>query len=219
MTAWRDQRHETAQHAGCRIPVYHRKMSTLKNSAREIQVSRLIRMLFLCAAVTPTGTPAAEHAVCHEAGNFRIVVKATGSVGHDFIVKKIRPDQVTSPCNFHIEPEDMEIRNENAEHFLALEGSLLILDSGTAPGPRGLILWDIEKGIKVYSGSYSGPYRIERNGMYFWLHSGDATDANCAQAVRWREQGLGAAIETEVWLGFADYRLVQGTAKRCVARQ
>ena len=176
-------------------------------------------IVLLPLAALPFSAAATEPATCHDGVHYRVIAKPAESAGQHFIARKKVPGDDGKPCLYSANPGDFEIRNKNAEHFLALEGSLLILDSGTAPDPRDLILWDVEKRIKVYSGTYSGPYRIESNGIYFWQQSGEATDANCAQAAGWREQGLGAAIETEVWLGFVDFRIVRGAATRCTARQ
>ena len=52
-------------------------------------------------------------------------------------------------CEYVAKPDDLEIRNEWAEYFLGLQGDLLILDSGTGPDPRGLIIWDLKKQKKV----------------------------------------------------------------------
>jgi hypothetical protein len=179
----------------------------------------VIPIVLLPFAALPFSAAATGSATCHDGEQYRVIAKPAESAGHHFITRKKMPGDDGKPCLYSVEPGDFEIRNKNAAHFLALAGSLLILDRGTAPEPRDLILWDVEKRIKVYSGTYSGPYRIESNGIYFWQQSGEATDANCAQAARWREQGLGAAIETEVWLGFVDFRIVRGAATRCTARQ
>jgi len=176
-------------------------------------------LLLLSVAVLPPVAAATDKATCHDGDRYRVVSKPAESAGQHLIArKKVRGDEI-KPCLYSAQEGDFEIRNEDADYFLALRGSLLILDRGTAPEPRVLILWDIEKRMKVYSGTYSPPLRIADDGMHFWQQSGNATDANCAQAARWREQGLGAAIEREVWLGFADYRIVPGMATRCMARQ
>ncbi len=181
---------------------------------------RPVRFLavFLLAAL-PLAATAATKTVCQDGGRYRVVSKPTDSVGTDFLVKYTGRGRSIPPCKYVVRPGDFEIRNESAEYFLGLEGPLLILDSGTAPEPRGLIIWDLEKRQKVYTGTYSPPYDIDRDGIAFWMPSGEATDANCPQAAGWRAQGLGAALETQVRLGFSDLKVVPGTATRCSARQ
>ena len=174
---------------------------------------------FLLFAILPTMASAADSTVCHDEGRYRVVARPTGSVGTDFLVKYTGHGRNDSPCLYAALSGDFEIRNENAEYLLALQPPLLILDSGTAPEPRGLIVWDLDQRRKVYSGSYSPPYSIDREGMRFWIQSGPGTDADCPQAAEWRAKGLGTAVETEVRLVFADYRVVQSEAIRCSARQ
>jgi len=162
---------------------------------------------------------AASRPVCHDEGRYRVIARSTDSVGTDFLVKQLGRGRSIPPCKYLVRDGDLEIRNETAEYFLGLQDSLLILDSGTAPEPRGLVIWDLQKRQKVFTGSYAKPVGIDESGITFWQQSGEATDANCPQAAGWRAQGLGAALETEVRLGFDDMKVVPGTATRCSARQ
>lgn len=162
---------------------------------------------------------AATRPECHDEGRFRVIAKPTESVGTDFLVKQLGRGRSIPPCKYLVREGDFEIRNENAEYFLGMAGSFLVLDSGTAPEPRGLVIWDLQKRQKVFTGSYSKPVSIDESGITFWQPGGEATDANCPQAAGWRAQGLGAALETEVRLGFADMKPVAGAATRCAARQ
>lgn len=174
-------------------------------------------LVLLCAIAS--GAHADGETVCHDGNGYRVVAKRVEPLGSDFLIRKTDYDAGTLPCVYEVKPGDFEIRNEQAEYFLALLDSHLILDSGTAPEPRGLIVWDLDTRRKVYSGSYSPPYSIDRDGIRFWVGSGAASDANCPQAAGWREQGLGAALEAEVRLDFSDYQVVRGTGTRCSARQ
>ena len=178
---------------------------------------RLVSCLLLSAL--PLVASAAGRAVCHDEGRFRVIAKPAESVGTDFLVKQLGRGRSIPPCKYLVREGDLEIRNENAEYFLGLTESFLVLDSGTAPEPRGLVIWDLQKRQKVFTGSYSKPVSIDATGITFWQPGGDATDANCPQAAGWRAQGLGAALETEVRLGFADMKPVAGAATRCAARQ
>jgi hypothetical protein len=182
-----------------------------------MRLSRLATA-FLLAAI-PLAASAAGKTVCHDGGRYRVVAKATESVGTDLLVKYAARGRSIPACRYVVREGDFEIRNEKAEYFLGLQGALLILDSGTAPEPRGLIVWDLEKRQKVFTGTYSPPYSIDAAGMRFWAQSGDATDATCPQAAGWRASGLGAALETETTLNFADMSLTPSANTRCSARQ
>ena len=117
----------------------------------------VIPIVLLPFAALPLSAAATGSATCHDGEQYRVIAKPAESAGHHFITRKKMPGDDGKPCLYSVEPGDFEIRNKNAAHFLALAGSLLILDSGTAPEPRDLILWDVKKRIKVYSGTYSPP--------------------------------------------------------------
>jgi hypothetical protein len=182
-----------------------------------------MKLLRLCLALALScasiGVLAATRTACHDDGRYRVIARPAASAGTDFLVKQLGRGRSIPPCKYLPREGDVEIRNENAEYFLGLEGEFLILDSGTAPEPRGLIVWDIAKRQKVYTGSYSGPVSIDGDGIGFWQPAGEATDANCPQAAGWRAQGLGAGLEVRVRLAFTDMKTVPGTETRCTARQ
>ena len=176
-------------------------------------------VLCLLSLSLPMLASAAGRTICHDEGRYRVIARPTDSVGTDFLVKPVVRGRSIPACKYFPRAGDLEIRNENAEYFLGLQGDILILDSGTAPEPRGLVLWNLATRKKVYTGSYSQPVKIDATGMSFWQESGPATDATCPQAAQWRAQGLGAAVEAEVHLAFADLRVVPLGATRCSARQ
>ena len=175
--------------------------------------------LALSLFVSSSAVCAAARSTCHDEGRYRVIARPTDSVGTDFLVKQLVRGRSVPACKYLPRAGDLEIRNENAEYFLGVQGDILILDSGTAPEPRGLVLWNLATRQKVYTGSYSQPVKIDADGMSFWQESGPATDANCPQAATWRAQGLGAALESEVRLAFQDMRLSPLGATRCSARQ
>lgn len=156
---------------------------------------------------------------CHDEGRYLVVARATESVGTDFLIKRRVRGRSLPPCAYLPRPGDLEIPNERAEYFLGVQGDFLILDSGTAPEPRGLVIWNLETRTKVFTGLYSRPLTIDRKGLTFWQETGVATDENCPQLALWRSQHLGAAVETQVRLGLDDLAIVRGVATRCSARQ
>ncbi len=162
---------------------------------------------------------AEQNQSCHESPQYLIVEGATGEVGTNFLVKyKIQPSQKIQ-CKYTIEKGDFEIKNEWAEYFMALQGDLLILDSGTGPDPRGLIIWNLRNRKKVYTGSYSEPYEIHLGYLEFWAETGKANDDNCPERKEWESDGLGSAIETRVRLDLSDFSVVKSSQTRCESRQ
>lgn len=182
-----------------------------------MNASRLVSCLVL--VIFPLVASAAGRTVCHDDGRYRVIARPAASVGTDFLVKQLGRGRSIPACKYLPREGDLEIRNESAEYFLGLEGAFLILDSGTAPEPRGLIVWDLAKRQKVFTGSYSGPVAIDGDGIDFWQPSGEATEANCPQAAAWRAQGLGAGLEVRTRLAFADMKPVASSETRCSARQ
>jgi hypothetical protein len=181
---------------------------------------KAIKYFFLLSFVALVSTATAEEkAVCHESSDYLIVEGSTGEVGIHFLVKYKSKKNPRLTCEYVIKPDDLEIRNEWAEYFLGLQGDLLILDSGTGPDLRGIIIWDLKKQKKVYTGTYSGEVKIETEYMEFWLKTGDANDENCPEGKEWKVGGLGAAIETWVHLDFSDFKLTKSSKTRCSPRQ
>jgi hypothetical protein len=181
-----------------------------------------VRYALLSMTLVPVAT-AEEKATCHESSRYLIVEGSTGEVGTNFLVKYKRQKGEPPVCKYVVKPGDFEIPNEEAEYFLGLQGNLLILDSGTGPDHRGLIIWDLSKKKKVYTGTYSSEsekeVKIKPGYMEFWLETGRARDENCPKAKEWRANGLGAAIETWVRLDLSDFTVTKSSKTRCSPRQ
>ena len=181
---------------------------------KAIKCCFILSFVVLISAVT-----AEEKTVCYESSDYLIVEGSTGEVGTHFLVKYKSKENQLLVCEYKPQADDLEIRNEWAEYFMGLQGDLLILDSGTGPDPRGLIIWDLRKQKKVYTGIYSEEAKIETGYMEFWVETGEANDENCPQGKEWKVGGLGAAIETWVRLDFSDFELTKSSKTRCSSRQ
>ena len=94
-----------------------------------------------------------------------------------------------------------------------------LLDSGTAPEPRGLIVWDLRQRRKIFAGTYASPHAIKPGHIEYWLESAAATDRNCPARQQWATLGLGAAVETQVRLRLADAQILRSRRTRCSQRQ
>ncbi len=174
----------------------------------------------LLLAAMPIIVLATPNLECHKTKDFMIVERSVfDAVGTDFLIKPRAKKNLSSPCEYSVQPGDFEILNETAEYFLGLQRDLLILDSGTGPSPRSLIIWDIAKRKKVYAGSYSEPIKISPSKLVFWMESTLATEKNCPEKSRWQADGLGAAIETKVKLSLPDFKINKLSNTRCSPRQ
>jgi len=101
------------------------------------------------------------------------------------------------------EDELMTMAEENwkteAMFFKGISGNFLIIDQGTAPDPRGLIIYDLNAKKEVLSDKYSSPLDITSTAVSYWNPTSQkVTVQNCPDSVTWEKQGLGAEIEAYV---------------------
>ncbi len=182
-----------------------------------MKLMRYISFGILSAIVT--GAVAEDKTVCHESPSYLVVEGPTGEVGTNFLVKYKSKTGLPIKCEYAVRDGDFEIKNEWAEYFLALQNNLLILDSGTGPDPRGLVIWNLENRKKVYSGTYSEPYEVKPGYLEFWTETAKATEDNCPEKKEWEAGGLGAGIDTRVTLSLADFSVTRSSQTRCSSRQ
>ncbi len=179
-----------------------------------------MRCTLICCVLTliTSAAIAKQKVVCHESPDYLIAEGATGQVGTHFLVKyKTKGDQSPN-CDYIARPDDFEIRNEWAEYFMAIQGNLLILDSGTGPEARNLIFWDLEKKKKIHTTKYSDA-DLEPEYVGYWIETGTANDENCPEKKEWESSGLGSVIETYVRLNLKNFSVWKSTKTRCRAQQ
>lgn len=123
-------------------------------------------------------------------------------VGSDILIKyKSSPSQNIS-CIYVKEKSDVEILNhESANFVLALEGKYLLLDSGTGPDPRGLLVYDLEKQKEIFSDKYSQPVEVGNLAVSYWTESSvKANKDNCPDFLKYQSYGGSSAIDKHVKL-------------------
>lgn len=180
----------------------------------------MTRSSFILLALLVAAGPAVAEVKprCHESLSYLVVERATGGVGTDLLVKA-REIKDPPSCDYTIGHSDFEIKNEDAEYFLALQGDRLILDSGTGPDRRGLIVWDLRSRKKVFSGTYSQPYEIGDGFVRYWMETAQGNERNCQTFSANAALSLGSAIETKVELRLADLSIQKTSETRCAPRQ
>lgn len=151
---------------------------------------------------------------------FVIEKNLTDSVGADHLVKyKTNANQNLS-CEYIVGNGDFEIKNEWAEYTLALENNFLILDSGTGPDPRGLIIYNLSSRKKVYTDEYFQPVLIQNNTINYWSPTSQkATNENCPKLNEYTSSGLGAGIDSHVVLDLLTLSKKELEEYRCSPRQ
>jgi len=167
---------------------------------------------------------AASHAAglrCHESDRFRVVERAVADgSGTDFLVRPLGPGVADLPCRYDPGPGDFVVGHVDNERFLALAGALLVIDNGTGPDGRELIVWDLAERRKRLHHRHGGLVSADAAEVVFWRPvRTPPTAENCPALAQWRSQLLGAAIEVQTrWIA-ADGRLKDLPAARCAPRQ
>ena len=141
-------------------------------------------------------------------------------VGSNILIKKKSSSNQSITCEYTPAYGDFQITDEFADYVLALENNLLILDEGTGPSPRGLVIYNLDTSKKVYTGIYSTPIDIENNSIYYWSGTKTpVTTENCPDSKEWEKDGLGSAIEEYVSLDLTTLTETKLGQFRCSARQ
>ncbi|MDR3547689.1 MAG: hypothetical protein P4M11_05380 [Candidatus Pacebacteria bacterium] len=147
-------------------------------------------------------TDSTDKRTCHESEKYFEVQNSLGDlVGSDILIKyKTAIDQRFS-CTFIVENGDFEIKNADADYFLAFTDNFLLIDRGTAPEPRGLIVYDLRSRKQVYEDRYASPWSVAGDTVTYWNPvDTKVTTQNCPDLATYTSQGLGAVIESQVTL-------------------
>jgi hypothetical protein len=173
-------------------------------------------------AATSSAAVVTAQPTCHESQRYFIVEQSLApNVGTDFIVKTKATSTRAYACAYVSDPADYEIMNaEGAEYFLALEGNYLLTDNGTAPGLRGLTIYDLTKRTQVFTDTYEKPVFAHDGLVEYWTDASEkATAKNCKQLKDFEKAGLGAVIEAHITLNLSTLTKKLSTERRCNAVQ
>jgi hypothetical protein len=158
---------------------------------------------------------------CKDSSDYFVIIKSLNdSVGSDILVKYKAEKNQNLPCEYVVNKNDFEIKNAQAEYFLAISDHFLILDSGTAPYPRGLIVYDLNARKIVFTDKYSAPFSANGNFINYWNPTKTApTSPNCPQLADYTKNGLGAEIEASTTLNLSNLTKQNLGEYRCSAVQ
>lgn len=133
-------------------------------------------------------------------------------------------DFQTADWSKYTQEQLMAMANPNwqneAMFFKALAGNFLIIDQGTAPYPRGLLIYNLNLKRQVFSDRYSTPLDIKSDTINYWASTTQqVTVANCPDSAQWFASGLGAEIETHVSLNLSTLTKTNLEETRCRSMQ
>lgn len=123
-------------------------------------------------------------------------------------------------CEYLVDDYDFQIKNEWTAGVFALENDFLILDSGSGPEPRELIVYDLTNRKRVYTDHYSTPVAINNNTITYWSPENTKPDeTNCPKITEYTSYGLGAEIEARIVLTLSTLNKNNLGEYRCSATQ
>jgi putative hemolysin len=158
---------------------------------------------------------------CTESDAYFVVEKSRApEVGSDILVKRKASASEDIACAYAPTEGDYVLSGLDATYVEVLEGEFLILDSGTAPDPRGLSVYDLSKEREIYTDRYSKPIELKNGTFTYWQPVDTVpTVQNCPELANWQASGLGAGIERHVSLNLATLKVTPLGETRCSARQ
>jgi len=115
-----------------------------------------------------------------------------------------------------------------AESFFGLQGNLLFIDAGTAPGGRELVVLDLTTQGKVLQTPYEEPISLDGNVLTYHEPVGDygepaelaaAPDVSCPQAEEWFAEGFGVGVNRVVRFDLTTRRAAPTDERVCVPLQ
>ena len=176
---------------------------------------------------TNTLTPAPDNTVtaagveCHDSPKYFLVQKSLAdSVGSDILIKYKTSSDQNIPCVYTAASGDFEIPNVSAEYFLAFTDNFLLLDSGTAPPPRGLIAYDLRSRGIAFTDIYAKAVEVSGDTItYFSKTDQKPTVQNCPDLNTYTTNGLGAVIMSKVTVDLNSLTKNDTGATECMATQ
>lgn len=167
------------------------------------------------------GTASTDGSQCHDSAKYLFVQHGIAdSVNSDILVKYKKDPAEVIPCAYALGDGDFEIKNADAEYFLAFTDDFLVLDQGTAPDPRGLVAYDLRSRTVVFTDTYAKPFSAQGNVItYLAKTSQKPTAQNCPSLDEYVKNGLGAAIMSKVTVDLATREKTDIGPAQCIATQ
>jgi hypothetical protein len=158
---------------------------------------------------------------CHDSPKYFAIQKGiSDSAGSDILIKYDTNPSQNFPCAYTVASGDFEIKNVMAEYFLAFTENFLLLDSGTAPPPRGLIVYDLRSRKIVFTDSYTKPVLVEGDNItYLSKTDQKPTLQNCPDLDNYTKNGLGAVIMSKITVNLLTLNKKDLGTTQCLATQ
>jgi hypothetical protein len=155
--------------------------------------------------------------LCHDGPHHRVIERvATDGPGADLLVRT----KAAGACEFKPQAGDWRLPRSDAERFKAFAGTLILIDNGTGPSGRQLLIADPAQRQLVRRLAYTKLVSADAQTVVVWRATQrPATPENCPQLQAWKAQLLSATIEEKVQLTLPALRETVLPEQRCTARQ
>lgn len=141
---------------------------------------------------------------------------------HHILIKNKAVNDLDYDCSYLAEAADFEIKGLGI-FYLNLVNNFLLVDKGTAPGTRGLDIYDLSNRTKIYTGFYGDgetPIKISGNTIMFWEPSSiKATAENCPDFAENEKNYFTSLIEEYTKFDLISLEKTSLNEFRCAARQ
>ena len=122
-----------------------------------------------------------SRATCYQNDAHFIITEEGPDLGSSFLIKWKNEGQPVPPCVFNPVKGDMMFSGYN---FVALVGNKLVLDQGSAPNPRCIMVFDLDKQDKILEQDYyptnGTGIKVVGSSVGFWENRGmRPTPDNC----------------------------------------
>lgn len=161
---------------------------------------------------------AAAKVECHAGGGYVVIGRErTDEAGTDFLVRRVQPG-VTPPCVYKQEGGDLVLADKSKPYwFKDMRGDYLILTASTGP-TETLLVFDLSTRRKVLDLT-AADLKIDERGISFWARTEEGTPTTCKTFAKIKKDGFQPMIETKARFIFAEAKMIEIKARRCVAAQ
>ena len=165
--------------------------------------------------------------ICHDRANYFIVTRAdlSGDAGDDILIKHKTSEDKNIECQYKVAEGDFELLNNRSEgfdlyshnqFFSYIKDNFLVLNEGTGTN-RTVRVFDLEKQQDVFSDNYHGELDLQDSTLIYWRVTKDIPNQeNCSKINEYKKNGMGAQIETKVFLNLTDLTKEEFKEFRCL---
>lgn len=183
-------------------------------------MNNILRLWIL--ALVPVSFAAVAKPACYDNERYHVIAQdLEDSTGQRIAMLKRAPGDPPPACTVAQAKSLPALAVPEDSYAIGLKQHFLLIDQGTGPDGRQLVLWNLQQGHVVWHSAYADLLRDgSPDTLTFWRPEDRAPDeAHCPKLRQWRKESLGAAMEQQVQLRLADLKVTTLGRWRCEARQ